>query len=377
MKLNKSTAILLVLAAVAAPAFAKKDKKTDPAPAAAAASTAAPSGVAMMPEQSGNDVAATVGSYKITVADLNKEAANPLMRIKQQEYQVKMDILEDMIQNHLLDEEAAARKVTQDDLVKAEITNKAAAPTPDEVSQYYEKMKPRLGNKTLEEAKPDVERALAMQKQQDRRAQFLRELATKNEVKILLDPPRVALTIPPTAPSVGPTDAPIIMVEWSDYQCPFCKRAAPTVEQILTEYKGQIRFVYRDYPLPFHKQAMPASFAAHCAEDQGKFWEYHNNLFNAPGDLTEADLSKRATDLGLDAKAFGACMDAKKSEALINAAYNDGAAVGVTGTPAFFINGRMLVGAQPVEQFRNVINDELSRKGLPVPKAPAATAGTN
>ena len=377
MKLNKSLAILLVLAAVAAPAFAKKDKKAEPAPANAATSLTAPSGAPTLPDQTADDLAATVGTYKITVGDLNKEAANALMRIKQQEYQVKMDILEDMIQNRLLDQEAAARKVTQDDLVKAEVTNKATAPTPDEVSQYYEKMKPRLGNKTLEEAKPDVERALAMQKQQDRKAQFLKELASKNEVKILLDPPRVAVSIPTTAPSVGPTDAPITMVEWSDYQCPFCKRAAPTVEQILTEYKGQIRFVYRDYPLPFHKQAMPASFAAHCAEDQGKFWDYHNNLFNAPGDLSEADLSKRATDLGLDAKAFSACMEAKKSEALINAAYNDGAAVGVTGTPAFFINGRMLVGAQPVDAFRAVINDELSRKGLPVPKAPAPTAGTN
>ncbi|HEX4824569.1 MAG TPA: thioredoxin domain-containing protein [Candidatus Polarisedimenticolaceae bacterium] len=374
MKLNKSTAILLVLAAVAAPAFAKKDKKADPAPAASTTTAAAPAAAAT---PAGTDLAATVGSTKITVDELNKAAANPLMRIKQQEYQVKMDILEDLIQNKLLDDEAAARKVSQDDLLKAEVVDKTPAPTQDEIAQYYEKMKPRLGNKTLEDAKPDVERALGMQKQNDRKAQFLRELASKNEVKILLDPPRVALAIPPTAPSMGPADAPIVMVEWSDYQCPFCKRAAPTVEQILSEYKGKIRFVYRDYPLPFHQQAMPSSIAAHCAEEQGKFWDYHNNLFNNPGDLSQADLTKRATDLGLDSKAFGACMDAKKPEALINAAYNDGAAVGVTGTPAFFINGRMLVGAQPVDTFRGVINDELERKGLPVPKAPAATAGTN
>jgi protein-disulfide isomerase len=366
MKFIKTTTILLLLAAVAAPAFAKKDKSKDKPEAPAATASGA--------STSDNDLAATVGSQKITLEDLDRAASNPLMRIRQQEFQVRMDVLEEMIQKKLLTDEAAARKVTEDELIKTEITDKTQPPTQDEVAQYYDKMKARMGNKTLEEAKGDIEKALAMQKQNDRRAQFLTELGTKNEVKILLDPPRVTLSIPPTAPSMGPADAPIVIVEWSDYQCPFCKRAAPTIDQVLTEYKGKVRFVYRDYPLPFHKQAMPSSLAAHCAEDQGKFWEYHNNLFNVAGDLSETDLTKRATDLGLDVKAFGACMEAKKSEAAINAAYNDGAAVGVTGTPAFFINGRMLVGAQPVDQFRNIINDELGRKGLPVPKT---SAGTN
>jgi protein-disulfide isomerase len=131
--------------------------------------------------------------------------------------------------------------------------------------------------------------------------------------------------------------------------------------------------VYLDYPLPFHQMAMPASEAVHCAEDQGKFWEYHKNLFEVAGDLSSADLTKRATDLGLDGAKFQACADAKKHDDLIKSNFDDGASLGVTGTPAFFINGRMLVGAQPIEQFREVINDELSRKGLPVPKPAAGT----
>jgi protein-disulfide isomerase len=326
------------------------------------------------------EVAATVGTYTITKEELDRAAANPLMRIRQQEYQVRMDILEELIQKKLLADEAVARNVTEADLIKAEVDAKATKPTQEEIAAYYEKMKARMGNKTLEDAKPDIERALGMQKLQERRNQFVSELGAKTGVKVLLDPPRVALNIPSTAPAIGPADAPIVIVEWSDYECPFCKRAQPTVDQVLAEYKDQVRFVYRDYPLPFHKKAMPSSIAAHCAEDQGKFWEYHMNLFTAPGDLSDADLTKRATDLGLDMKAFAACMAAKPSEAAINAAYNDGAAVGVTGTPAFFINGRMLVGAQPVDQFRSIINDELARKGLPIPKAAAATAastGTN
>jgi protein-disulfide isomerase len=172
---------------------------------------------------------------------------------------------------------------------------------------------------------------------------------------------------------MGPADAPITIVEWSDYQCPFCKRAHPTIEQVLTEYKDKVRFIYLDYPLPFHQMAMPAAQAVHCAEDQGKFWEYHKSLFETAGDLSTADLTKRAADLGLDGPAFQACTDSKKHDDLIKKNYDDGAALGVTGTPAFFINGRMLVGAQPIEEFRELINDELSRKGLSVPKPVTGT----
>jgi protein-disulfide isomerase len=369
MRLTKTTAILLLTAAVAAPAFAKKDKTKDkpeatPAPVAAGAAAGSED----------TRPAATVAGKTITLEELDRSASSQLMRIRQQEYQVRMDVLEGMIQQKLIADEAAARKVSEADLLKTEVEDKTTPPTADEVAQYYEKMKARMGGKTLDEVKGDIEKALFVQKQNERRAQFLTELSTKSDVKIMLDPPRVAITIPPSAPSMGPADAPIVIVEWSDYQCPFCKRAAPTVNQVLSEYKGKIRFVYRDYPLPFHKQAMPSSLAAHCAEDQGKFWEYHNNLFDAAGDLSEADLTKRASDLGLDMTKFNACMQAKTGEAAINAAYNDGAAVGVTGTPAFFINGRMLVGAQPFEQFKTIIDDELTRKGL---QAPKAAAGTN
>jgi len=367
MKFTKTAAILLLTAAVAAPAFAKKDKTKDKPEASATPAAAATGSDETRP-------AAMVGAMTITVEQLDQAASGQLMKIRQQEYQVRMDVLEGLIQEKLLADEAAARKVSEADLVKTEVEDKTTPPTADEVSQYYERMKSRMGGKTLDEVKGDIEKALLMQKQNERRAQFLTELAAKSDVKVMLDPPRVAIVIPATAPSMGPMDAPIVIVEWSDYQCPFCKRAAPTVNQVLAEYKDKIRFVYRDYPLPFHKQAMPSSLAAHCAEDQGKFWEYHNNLFDVAGDLSEADLTKRATDLALDMTKFNACMQAKTDEAAINAAYNEGAAVGVTGTPAFFINGRMLVGAQPIDQFRSVIDDELSRKGL---QAPKVAAGTN
>ena len=369
MKLSKTMAMLLLAAVAAAPALAKKEKSKEAtaAPAAATAATAT----------SADDArpAATVGSQTITMDDLDRAAGTQLMKIRQQEYQVRMDVLEGMVQQRLIAEEAAARKVSEADLLKTEVEDKTTAPTADEVSQYYERMKARMGGKTLDEVKGDIEKTLKVQKQNERRAQFLTELTAKSDVRFYLDPPRATVNVRPGAPAVGPADAPITIVEWSDYQCPFCKRAHPVVEQVLTEYKDKIRFVYLDYPLPFHKQAVPASLAVHCAGDQGKFWEYHRNLMEVNGDLMPADLSKRASDVGLDAAALTSCVDSKKYEPLITAAYNEGAALGVTGTPAFFINGRMLVGAQPIDQFRQIINDELARKGVTV--ANKTTGGTN
>jgi protein-disulfide isomerase len=368
MTLSKTTAILLLTAAVTAPAFAKKDKtKAETTPPAPAASAAATSG------SSDSRPAATVGGSVITMDDLDHAAANQLAKLRQQEYDVRAGVLSGLIQEQLITSEAAARKVSEADLMKAEVDDKSPAPTPDEVSQFYEKNKARMGGKSFDDVKGDIEKALKGQKANDRRGQFLAELTAKNNVKVLLEPPRATVTIRPGTPAKGPADAPVTIVEWSDYQCPFCKRAHPTVQQVLNEYKDKVRFIYLDYPLPFHQMAMPASEAVHCAEDQGKFWEYHTNLFEAAGDLSQADLSKRATDLGLDSAAFEACTKANKHDSLIKSNFDDGAALGVTGTPAFFINGRMLVGAQPIEQFRDVINDELSRKGVPAPKPGTGT----
>ena len=364
MTFSKTTAILLLTAVIAVPAFAKKDKSK---PAAAPPAPAAP---ATAPD---SRPAATVGGTVITMQALDAAAANQLAKFRQEEYDIRAEVLTGMIQEQLIVSEAAALKVTTADLVQTEIIAKAATPTPEDVQAYYDKMKSRMGGKPFDEVKVDIEKMLAGQKAAERKDQYLSELATKYEVKMLLDPPRATITLRPTAPVMGPADAPITIVEWSDYECPFCKRAFPTVEQVLAEYKDKVRYIHLDYPLPFHQKAMPASNAVHCAGDQGKFWEYNNNLYSAPGDLGAADLTKRAADLGLEPTAFEACMTSKKHESLIKSNYADGAALGVTGTPAFFINGRMLVGAQPIDQFRAIINDELSRKGLSASKPGTAT----
>lgn len=343
--------VLAVFAACAVPADAKKKPKNQEAPATAAADRPAAAGVV-----------AYVGDVAITEDELDQAAAGQLMRIRMQEYDVRSGVLDSLIQKMVLEKEAQARGVSVPQLLQSEIEDKVPAPTPEEIDRTYEALKPRLGNRTKEEAMPDLERQVRAQKANSVRAAYIQGLADKANVRILLDPPRVQVRYPSDAPALGPEGAPVTIVEYSDYQCGFCRRAHPTVERILKEYDGKVRFVYRDYPLNFHPRATPSAVAARCAGEQGKFWEYHNHLMEQPGDLSDADLDKRAQSLSLDMAAFKSCYESKRYNDVIQAAFMEGQAVGVTGTPAFFVNGRMISGAQPFENFKTVIDDELSRK---------------
>lgn len=164
-------------------------------------------------------------------------------------------------------------------------------------------------------------------------------------------------------PALGDKNAPVTIVEFSDFQCPFCARFhQQTFPQINEEYvkKGKVRFVYRDYPLPFHQFAQKASEAAECADEQGKFWEYHNKIFENQQGLGADNLKKWAVDLRLDTKKFNDCLDSGKMAAEVQKDLQDGSSYGASGTPAFFINGKLISGAQPYQAFKQAIDAELA-----------------
>ena len=163
-----------------------------------------------------------------------------------------------------------------------------------------------------------------------------------------------------SAPVLGPRNAPVTIVEWSDFQCPFCGRVEPTLQQLRQEYQGKIRIAWKNQPLSFHPNAMPAAEAAMAAHEQGKFWEFHDALFKQQGQLGPALYDEVAQKLGLDMKRFHASIEAHKSAALIQADMTAGRAVGAEGTPTFFINGKKLVGAQPIDAFKQLIDSELA-----------------
>jgi protein-disulfide isomerase len=175
--------------------------------------------------------------------------------------------------------------------------------------------------------------------------------------------PGVVEVSPDDDPAIGPADAPVLIVEFSDFQCSFCGRfARETLGQILDSYGDRVRFVFRSFPLlSIHPQAQKAAEAAQCANDQGKFWEYHDLLFQNQQALDEESLKGYARQLDLDMAAFTDCLDTERHFTEVQHDLTDGQSYGVTGTPTFFINGRLLRGAQPFSAFQAVIDEELGR----------------
>jgi protein-disulfide isomerase len=301
---------------------------------------------------------AVVGTVTITEAQLNAHVKPQLVEIENQRFEVLSGGLDEMISTALFEQEAKARGKTVEVLEAEEVTAKVPAPTDAEVQQVYDANKQQLQGQTLDQVKPRIVEFLKDQKAEERKAAFVDELKKKYKTTVNLKAPKVEVAAG-DSPAKGPANAPIQIIMWSDYECPFCKRAEPTVAQVMKAYPDKVRLVFRNYPLPFHQNARPAALAALCANAQGKFWEYHDKLF-AAADLSAANLKKLAGETGLDQKKFDECLDKKTFDAAVTADTAAGSAVGVQGTPAFFINGRMLSGAQPFEKFKEIIDQELA-----------------
>jgi predicted DsbA family dithiol-disulfide isomerase len=337
---------------------------------AATASAVAAAGAETPPADVPAGTLAVVDGVPISAGEIDAAIAGQLTDLRNREYNLRAQALEDRIGRLLLEKEAAARKLSVKDLEKAEIDDKVAV-TDEEAKGFYEANKARFGARPEEEALKQVHGMLGQQKGRERRQAFLRELRAKAGVKVLLEPLRVPVAEGGGAIR-GPRDAAVTIVEFSDFQCPYCSRAKPTLDRVRDTYGDRVRLVFRDFPLPIHPLAPKAAEAGACAKDQGKFWEMHDRLFDQQQKLAVADLKQHAKELGLDAAAFDECLDSGRHAADVQKDAAEGARYGVTGTPAFFVNGRPLVGAQPYEGFAQVIDDELDRKGLPRPPAKPA-----
>ena len=304
---------------------------------------------------------ATVGSATIDRATLEKHVKAKMIEIDNERYEALKDGLDELISEELMKQEAAARKITPEALMKAEVIEKVTAPTDEQIKKVYEENKEAMQNAPLDSVKTKIVDYLKSQGGAARQQAFVDELKKKYPTKVSLKAPVIDVGTG-GRPVLGPATAPITIIEFSDYECPFCKRAEPAMEQVLSTYKDKVKFVYRHYPLPFHQQARPASEAALCANAQGKFWEYHKKVM-ASASLTEDTLKQIGKDVGVDAAKFDTCLKNKEFTKDIDKDLEDGQAVGVNGTPAFFINGRMLSGAQPFEKFKETIDAALAEGG--------------
>ncbi|MGD0074970.1 MAG: thioredoxin domain-containing protein [Candidatus Binataceae bacterium] len=338
-----------------------KKAKTSSLIAVMALVTALGASLASRAEAGDQTVVATVGHRKITEAELNKEIAPQLASIQNKIYELKKKGIQSIADDYLAEQEAKKLGISKEDYVKREIDDKAPAPSEEEVKKFYDDRKGQI-HQPYDKIKDQISAFLRRQTLTKRRQEVYGKLEKDAGFKMLLPPPRVRVAADGSA-ATGPKNAPVTIVEFSDFQCPFCKRAEDSLTAVRKEYGDKVRTVYRDYPLPIHDHALKAAEAARCAEAQGKFWQYHDALFADQTKLDDAGLKATAAKLGLNTQQFNDCLDHDKFADAVKSDEEYGASLGVHGTPAFFINGRFLDGAQPPQAFEDVINDELSRHG--------------
>jgi protein-disulfide isomerase len=313
------------------------------------------------------ETAARVGDRTITTKELDDRwrADDPASQSEatQKLYDGRRAALDAIIADMLLTEAAKKKGMTAAAYELEEVGKRVKPVTDAEVVAFYQANVNQMQGRPLEAMSPAINRYLTEQQRATARESLITELRKAGpEVRVMIDAPRRQVEIESTDPSLGRASAPVTLIEFSDFQCPFCQRVAPTLKKIRETYGDKVRIVWKDFPLTqIHPQAFKAGEAAHCAGDQGKYWEYHDRLFANQQSLQLDDLKKHAADLGLEAAAFNACLDTSKYGERVRDGVAQGTRLGVNSTPTIYINGRMLSGAQPYEMFVSVIDEELSR----------------
>ena len=303
---------------------------------------------------------ATVEGQAIYEEDLLPAIQPQLTPLRNQEYDIKKKALDDLIQERLLENAAKKKGVTAEQFLAQEVDAKVGEPSDAEVHGFYMALRDRTKS-SFAEVQVQVKQSLKQSMVQQARQDYLKRLREEANVVVQLSAPRVTVASDPTR-ARGNADAPITIVEFSDYQCPYCHQVEPTIEAVLAKYGDKVRFAYRDFPLRnIHEHAEMAAEASRCALEQGKFWEYHDQLFKATN-LDKESLVQYARNANVDQQKFESCLTSEKYKAGIDKDIEDGRKAGVSGTPAFFINGISTSGAQQQDAFTRIIDDELARK---------------
>ena len=277
------------------------------------------------------------------------------------EHEILEKALAKIIEEKLLQAEASKRGISTEELLARELKQNAQEPTTAEIDAFYESNKQRI-NKPKEEVAAQIIGYLKQRKESTARQAFLKKLEKEHGVVRTFPPLRFEVDAA-SRPSLGPRSAPVTLVLFSDFQCPYCKTLSSTLKEISKRYGNKVRLVFRQFPLTsIHRFAQKAAEASLCAADQGHFWEMHDLLFQTQSNLKEEDLKDKGKKLGLDSAAFNSCLDSAHRSGLVREDLRAGASAGTEGTPALYINGRFLSGSRSVEEIAAVVDEELATK---------------
>jgi protein-disulfide isomerase len=311
-------------------------------------------------------VLATIGGQPVTLADAEARAGSDLQKLELQyqraRHQNIQNALMQILRDRVLAAEAARVGKTVEQLAADEVGGRIAV-TDTDVAAWYAQNQQRLGGRSLDELKPQIAEFLRQQRTQEGMQRLQERVFRERQVSVLLQPFRYSLNNE-GAPAKGPATAAVTLVEFSDFQCPFCARWVPTLNQLQQEFGDQLRIVYRQLPITsIHPAAFKAAEASLCAHDQGRFWELHDALFADPQRLNVTDLKARARELGLDGTRFDTCLDTGRATERVQNDLREAERIGINGTPALFINGIFLEGgALPFEVVAAAIREELERQ---------------
>jgi protein-disulfide isomerase len=322
----------------------------------------------------GSPVAAEVDGERITEAQLDERIRDQLWKQQTEDgnpalvFELREAELQTWIEQRALDREAKKRGLDVDGLIAAEL---AARPVTDaEIAAFREQHKDQMPPIPDEQLLPQIRQHL----QERREEEVKQEIAGRAQVAVHLTAPTV--TVSSTGPSIGPADAPVTLIEFADFQCPYCVRAVPILASMRERYPTQLRVVFKHMPLDsIHPRARPAARAAVCAEKQDKFWPLHDLLFQNHRALDDAQIRTYAGGAGLDLAAFDACIASPETDARVTADFEEGRAAGITGTPAFVLNGRLLRGLRSPDDLAERIEKALAASGAPAPAAAAEPQG--
>ena len=311
-------------------------------------------------------MAAYVGNQPITEADLDaawrERKPGEYARARQNTYRMRRGVLDDLIADALVADEVARLNRPEPVLLRLAVESGvlAAEPPVDEaqIEALYEQSGAAEYGIRLDTLRQEFVDVLEEQRAAATRARYRDHLRDNREVRVLLDPPRAFIPVTPADPVRGVPDAAVQIVEFSDFHCPFCLSTRPALVQLLQKYAGQVQWVWKNYPLG----SATAAVAAACAHDQGRFWDYHDALFNRQGEIAPDDgeaLHALAIELRLDDESFATCVLEDRHRERVASDSRVGRVLGVTGTPTFFVNGRMVVGAHSFGEFERVVVEEL------------------
>jgi len=298
-------------------------------------------------------VAATFNDKTLTLKEIDAELGESL-------HEARKRAASGMAFKAILEEKAKEKGIPSKELMDMELQMRTKPPTEAEAMALFEASQARLPpGTTFEQVRGDIENYLKSQSGAKVAQELQEAWLEEANFKFILVFEAKRVDIEALGPSVGPEKGQVTIVEFSDFECPYCRQGSKTIAEIVKAYPTQVKLHFRHFPLEFHSKAPKAAQAALCADEQGKFWEYHDILFDNQGKLEVEDLKEHAKTLSLDELKFAECLDSGKHAETVQKDMEAGKAAGVSGTPAFFINGILLSGAYPIEKFKEIIEQEL------------------